>query len=78
MIKINDLAHELWAAAQLVPGEVIEDAVNRITNILLTRTCSTCFHRYQARVDSATGKEFNLECKWSECGGCLSWEPRDV
>ena len=78
MIKINDLAHELWAAAQLVPGESIEDGVGRVTNILLERTCNTCTHYYQPRVDFATGKEFNLECKWSECGGCLSWEPRDV
>ncbi len=78
MIKINDLTHELWAAAQLAPGECIEDGVDRILRILLTRTCNTCFHHYQPRVDSATGKEFNFECKWSECGGCLSWEPDDV
>ena len=71
MIKINDLTHELWAAAQLAPGEGIEDGAGRIVSILLTRTCSTCFHHYQPRVDSFTGKEFNLECKWSECGGCL-------
>ena len=78
MIKINDLTHELWAAAQLVPGEGIEDGVERILRILLTRTCNTCFHHYQARVDPATGKEVNFECKWSGCGGCISWEPDDV
>ena len=30
----GDLAHELWAAAQLVPGESITDGVNRIAAIL--------------------------------------------
>lgn len=30
----EDLAHEIWAAAQLTPGEGIEDGVERIMNIL--------------------------------------------
>lgn len=30
----NNLAHELWAAAQLTPGEGIEDGVNRVVGIL--------------------------------------------
>ena len=30
----SDLAHEIWAAAQLLPIEGIEDGVNRIQSIL--------------------------------------------
>jgi hypothetical protein len=30
----KDLAHEIWAAAQLLPGEGIEDGVERIIEIL--------------------------------------------
>jgi len=30
----NDLAHELWAASQLLPGEGITDGVDRIQGIL--------------------------------------------
>lgn len=33
-INFDDLAHEVWAAAQLVPGEGIEDGVDRILEIL--------------------------------------------
>lgn len=29
-----DLCHEIWAAAQTVPGEGIEDAVERIARVL--------------------------------------------
>jgi len=31
---IDGLAHELWAAAQLTPGEGITDGVDRIASIL--------------------------------------------
>jgi hypothetical protein len=30
MSRLNDLAHELWATAQLLPGECISDGVERI------------------------------------------------
>ena len=33
--KYIDTAHELWSAAQLVPGDGIEDGVRRIANILI-------------------------------------------
>lgn len=33
---VNDLAHEVWAAAQLMPGEGIEDGVKRVVDILET------------------------------------------
>ncbi len=33
-MNINDLAHEIWAAAQLVPEEGIEDGAHRIAQIL--------------------------------------------
>ena len=33
--KYLDTAHELWSAAQLVPGDGIEDGVRRIANILI-------------------------------------------
>jgi len=33
-INLNDLAHEIWAAAQLLPQEGIEDGVKRIVKIL--------------------------------------------
>lgn len=32
--RTEDTAHELWAAAQLLPDEGIEDAVKRIMKIL--------------------------------------------
>lgn len=32
---IEGLAHEIWATAQLMPGEGIEDGVERILSILL-------------------------------------------
>lgn len=34
-VSMSDLAHELWSAAQLAPGEGIEDGVRRIEAILL-------------------------------------------
>ena len=33
-INLNDLAHEIWAAAQLLPQEGIEDGVKRIVKII--------------------------------------------
>lgn len=33
-MNFNDVAHEVWSAAQLMPGEGIEDAVARIERIL--------------------------------------------
>ena len=30
MSRLDDLAHELWATAQLLPGECILDGVERI------------------------------------------------
>lgn len=32
--RVNGLAHEIWAAAQLMPGEGILDGVKRIAEIL--------------------------------------------
>lgn len=32
--KVDEIAHEIWAAAQLMPGEGIEDGVKRVTGIL--------------------------------------------
>jgi len=32
----TDIAHEIWEAAQLMPGEGIEDGVERIEKILNT------------------------------------------
>lgn len=36
-ITIDDLATEIWAVAQLVPGEGIEDGVDRIATLLLKK-----------------------------------------
>lgn len=33
--KIEDHAHEIWALAQLLPNEGVEDGVDRITKFLL-------------------------------------------
>jgi len=34
-VKVSDdLAHEIWAAAQTAPGEGIEDAVERVAALL--------------------------------------------
>jgi len=33
-VSLNDLAHEIWATAQLLPGEGIEDGVNRLESLL--------------------------------------------
>ena len=35
MDKITEIAHEIWAAAQLMPGEGIEDGVRRVEEILM-------------------------------------------
>jgi hypothetical protein len=32
--KIRELAHEIWAASQLFPNEGIEDAIERIVELL--------------------------------------------
>jgi len=32
--QIRDLSHEIWAAAQLLPNEGIEDGADRIASIL--------------------------------------------
>ena len=38
--------HTLWAVAQLVPGEGIEDGVERIAALLAeSRDCRNCGHR---------------------------------
>ena len=39
LVKVpsDDLAHEIWAASQTVPGEGIEDAVERIAALLARR-----------------------------------------
>ena len=42
--QLIDIAHEMWAAAQLVPGEGVEDGVDRIVDIL-------------ARIDAERGKD---------------------
>lgn len=42
-ILITNTAHEIWAASQLVPGEGIEDAVNRIEIILEDLIEELCF-----------------------------------
>lgn len=34
IINLNDIAHEIWATAQLLPGEGIENGVARIKKIL--------------------------------------------
>lgn len=36
-VPSDDLAHEIWAAAQTAPGEGIEDAVERVAAILARR-----------------------------------------
>lgn len=33
-LKLNDIASEIWSVAQLLPGEGIEDGMNRIVKIL--------------------------------------------
>ena len=33
-VSIDELAHEIWAAAQTVPGEGIEDAVERVAALM--------------------------------------------
>ena len=53
-------AHELWAAAQLVPGEGIEDGVSRIEDIL---------HVYAQ-------PEPDKYCYTQENGECISTDPR--
>ena len=36
-VPSDDLAHEIWAAAQTAPGEGIDDAVERIAALLARR-----------------------------------------
>ena len=33
-MRDRDIAHEIWATAQLMPGEGIEDGVDRIVGVL--------------------------------------------
>ncbi len=33
-LQSSDTAHEIWAASQLMPGEGIEEGVNRVVEIL--------------------------------------------
>ena len=40
MNTLDDISHEIWAAAQLLPGEGIVDGVDRITAILQKEFCS--------------------------------------
>ena len=40
MKNIDDISHEIWAAAQLLPGEGIENGVDRINAILQKEFCS--------------------------------------
>lgn len=42
MNELNDLAHEIWAAAQLLPGEGIEDGVARVEALLPSRYYPRC------------------------------------
>ena len=34
MSRLDDLAHELWSTAQLLPGECISDGVERIKDVI--------------------------------------------
>jgi len=40
MNNLDDISHEIWAAAQLLPGEGIENGVDRINAILQKEFCS--------------------------------------
>ena len=40
MSTLDDISHEIWAAAQLLPGEGIVDGVDRISAILQKEFCS--------------------------------------
>lgn len=43
-VLIEEVAHELWAAAQLAPGEGVEDAVLRIMDILVEMQQERVWH----------------------------------
>ena len=48
--------HTLWAAAQLLPGEGIEDGVARIAALLAeSRDCRTCSHAGTTNVRPVCG-----------------------
>jgi len=65
--NLESTAHEIWAAAQLLPGEGIEDGVDRITGIL-------------AELGGAAEKKllhaFVQGAKWWEhnCAGATMWQ----
>lgn len=58
----DGLAHEVWSAAQLAPGEGIEDAVQRIDAILSRSPATSPSVEAQARPADAPGSQ-------ADCGG---------
>ena len=52
-VPIDDLAHEIWAAAQTAPGEGIEDAVERVADLLAREAVkvNTCESRASTHAD---------------------------
>ncbi|KWI55778.1 hypothetical protein WM06_08155 [Burkholderia cepacia] len=58
----DGLAHEVWSAAQLAPGEGIEDAVQRIGAILSRSPATSPSAEAQARPADALGSQ-------ADCGG---------
>ncbi|WP_205710495.1 hypothetical protein [Burkholderia cepacia] len=54
---VDGLAHEVWSAAQLAPGEGIEDAVQRIGAILSRSPATSPSAEAQARPADAPGSQ---------------------
>ena len=51
--------HTLWAVAQLVPGEGIEDGAARVAELLAeSRDCRTCGHHYLNAYENPACEEY--------------------
>ena len=76
-VPSDDLAHEIWAAAQTAPGEGIEDAVERVAALLARRVHHDVlpWRSYESHCISEKPQEKRPDrwCSKNECrmiGGC--------
>jgi rubrerythrin len=58
----DDLSHEIWSTAQLMPDEGIENAVQRIV-LILESNFNTCFYCGTTTIQGEKGQECPM------CGG---------
>jgi hypothetical protein len=77
---IDDLAHEAWSAAQLAPGEGIEDAARRIAGLI-----SSALDSQARQIEALTAERDELRKRLDEAkpatpapGEWIEWRGGDV